>query len=543
MFLRITQFLRITRRERSEGERGSAIIAVIGISAVIMIFVAVSGSLMVGAMHFTDTTRAGVQAQAAAEAGIVAAQADLSKGVCSAPYTSTTAPVYTVTVAYQLPDITGTTWHQGCPSNNPDATMVKIVSVGSGTAFAPTTKTVETIFHYVPAVLPLPVQGTGPGVFGYQVIDSSVTNLVINQQGNSKPGIMFVNGSMNCQAGGYIQGDVILGGGSYSTTSACTINGDVFASDTVSIDNNSKILGNVVATGVIGGYSVTLAKGSTVNGSIVSEGPDSIGDKVGGSITAGPITGTTIINGAVGGSVVSASSVSIGSKGSVAGSVTRNKSGIPTPVLPVTVPPWIDFVYDPTVWVDAGGNPFTVVNAANCSSDVAAKINAATGPTIVNALAGSGCNSGAVNLSGLDLTLKSDVALFASSYQLKSQTITSSTPSIAGSERFWMITPDAVFGNQLPDCPVGAVKSQIDNQVVTDSSVDILIYTPCGLSSTGSSLWGQMYTNDIKFDNSFTLNFVPVGLPGWDLSTGQATSSGYVPGHLAAVFSSRNITG
>jgi cytoskeletal protein CcmA (bactofilin family) len=531
------------KRDRSDGERGSAILGVIGISAVIMIFVAMSGTILVGAMHFTDSTRAGVQAQAAAEAGIVAAQADLTKGICNAPYASSTAPVYTVTLAYQLPDITGTTWHSGCPTNNADVKMVKIVSVGSGTALSPSTKKVETIFNYVPAILAQPVQGTGPGVFGYQVVDSSVTNLTIKQQGNSKPGIMFVNGSMTCQSGGFIQGDIILGGGSYSTTSACTINGDVYASNTVSIANNSSILGNVVATGVIGGYSVTLAKGSTINGSIVSEGPDSIGDKVGGSITAGPITGTTTINGAVGGSVVSASSVSIGSKGSVAGSVTQNKSGIPTPVLPVVVPPWIDFVYDPTVWVDASGNPFTVVNVSNCSSDVAAKINAATGPTIVNALAGSGCNGGAVNLTGLNLTLKSDIALFANSYQLKSQTITSNTPSIAGAERLWMITPDAVFGNKLPDCPAGAAKSEIDNQVVTDASVDILIYTPCGLASTGSSLWGQMYTNDVKFDNSFVLNFVPVGLPGWDLSTGQQTGTPPVPGHLAAVFSSRNITG
>lgn len=538
-------FLGITgKRDRSESsERGAAIIAVIGISAVIMIFVAVSGGLLVGAMHFTDTTRAGVQAQAAAEAGVVVAQADLNKGVCIAPYTSTMAPVYTVTVAYQLPSVTGTTWHPGCPSNDSHLTMVKIVSVGSGIAFAATTKTVETIFNYTPAVLPKPVQGTGPGVYGYSVVDSSVTNLTIKQQGSSKPGIMFVNGSMNCQSGGYIQGDVILGGGSYSTTSACTINGDVYAGKTVSIGNGSSILGNVLALGVSGGYSVTLAKGSTINGNITSEGPDSIGDNVGGNILAGPLTGKTVITGAVGGSVVAAGTVSIGSNGSVAGSVTQGKSGITTPVMPTTVPPWVDFVYDPLAWVDASGNFFTVVNATDCSTDVAAKINAATGPTIVNTLAGSGCNGGAVNLSGLNLTFQADVALFAKSYQLKSQTITSTTPAVPASRHFWMITPDAVPGNQLPDCPAGAVKSAIGNQVVTDSSVDTMMYSPCGLGSTGSALWGQVYVSDIKFDNSFVLNFVPVGLPGWDLGTGQATSSVYVPGHLSAVFSSRNITG
>lgn len=538
MFLRVARHLR-----RSEsGQRGSAIIAVIGISAVVMIFVTVSGTLVVGAMHFTGSTRAGVQAQAAAEAGVVVAQADLTSGVCNAPYSQSTAPKYSVTVAYQLPDISGTTWHSGCPTNNPDVKMVKIVSVGSGSG-STTTKTVETIFNYVPAVLPQPVQGTGPGVYGYAVVDSTITNLTINQQGTTRPSLVFANGSMTCQSGGYLQGDVILAGGSYSTTSACTVNGDVYASNSVSISNNSSILGNVVATGVVGGYSVTLAKGSTINGSIVSEGPESIGDKVGGSITAGPVTGTTAINGAVGGSVVSAGSVSVGSKGSVAGSITTNKSGIPTPVLPITVGPWVDFGYAPGDWVDASGNPFTVVNATNCASDVAAKINAASGPTIVNTLSGSGCNGGAVNLTGLNLTLKTDVALFANSYELKSQTITSSTPTIKGSERLWMITPDANLTNKQPDCPTGASQSQLDNQVVDSSSVYIMMYTPCGLGSTGSSIWGQIYASDVKFDNNFVLNFVAVGLPGWDLGTGVHISSSYVPGHLSSEFSSRNISG
>jgi len=537
-------FLRIARRLRHSGspEQGSAIIAVIGIAAVILIFVTVSGNLLVGAMHFSSSTRAGVQAQSAAEAGVVVAEADLTKGVCNAPYSSSVAPVYSVKVSYQLPDISGTTWHAGCPSNNPDVKMVKIVSTGSGTG-STTKKIVETIFNYIPAVLPQPVQGTGPGVFGYAVADSSITNLTINQQGTTRPSLVFANGSMTCQSGGYLQGDVILGGGSYSTTSACTVNGDVYASNSVSISNNSSILGNVVATGVVGGYSVTLAKGSTINGNIVSEGPDSVGDKVGGSITAGPLTGTTAINGAVGGSVVSAGSVSVGSKGSVAGSITKNKTGIPTPVLPVTAPPWADFGYVPGDWVDPSGNPYTVVNVTNCAADVAAKINAATGPTIVNALSGSGCNGGFVNLTGQNLTLKADVALFANGYELKSQTITSSTPTIKGAERLWMITPDANLTNSKPDCPTGGSQSLLDNQVVNDSSVDIMLYTPCGLGSTGSSIWGQIYASDVKFDNNFVLNFVAVGLPGWDLGIGVHNSTSYVPGHLSSIFSSRNITG
>lgn len=529
-----------TSRRACDGEAGAALIAVIGISAVIMIFVAMTGTMLVAGLHFSDTTRGGVQAQAAAEAGIAVAQADLSKSVCNAPYTSTTSPVYTVNVSYQLPDVTGTVWHPGCPTTNPDVKMVKIVSIGSGAAFAATTKTVESIFNYTPAVLPKPVQGTGAGVFGWQVTDTTITNLTITQQGTSKPGMMFVNGSLSCQSGGSVQGSVILGGGSYSTTSACTINGDVYASTAVSIGNNSTILGNVVALGTSGGYSVSLAGGSKVNGNITAEGPVSIGGTVGGSITSGPLTGSSSVSGSVGGSFVSAGTVSGANK--VTGTVTQNKAGVPTPVMPL-VPPWVDFGYNPPDWVDATGAPFTVVNASNCKSDVAAKINAATGPTIINALAGSGCNSQHVDLSGLNLTLKTDVVLFATSYQLKSETITSSTPSVASSQRLWMITPDANLTNKSPDCPTNASPSEIDNQVTTDASVDMFLYTPCGLSSTGSQMWGQIYTLDVKFDNSYVLNFVPVGLPGWNLADATHTSTSFIPGFLGAVFSSRNITG
>ena len=529
-------------RTRARGERdgGAALIAVIGITAVIMIFVATTGSVLVGALHFSANTRGGVQAQAAAEAGIAVAQADLSKSVCNAPYTSATTPSYTVNVSYQLPDITGTAWHPGCPTTNPDVKLVKIVSVGSSTSSVSTTKKVETIFNYTPAILPKPVQGTGAGVFGWQVTDTTITNLTITQQGTSKPGMMFVNGSLSCQAGGSVQGSVILGGGSYSTTSACTINGDVFASTAVSIGNNSTILGNVVALGLSSGKSVTLAGGSKVNGSITAEGPVSIGGTVGGSVTSGPLTGSSSVSGSVGGSFVSAGTVT--KTGTISGTVTQNKTGIPTPTMPV-VPPWVDFGYNPPDWVDATAAPYTVVNATNCKADVAAKINAATGPTIINALAGSGCNSQHVDLSGLNLTLKTDVVLFATSYQLKNQTITSSTPSVASAQRLWMITPDANLTNKAPDCPTNASPSEIDNQVTTNASVDMFLYTPCGLSSTGSQMWGQIYTLDVKFDNSYVLNFVPVGLPGWNLGDGTHTSTSITPGYLGAVFSSRNISG
>ncbi|WP_158865659.1 polymer-forming cytoskeletal protein [Leifsonia sp. AG29] len=523
---------RLRFRFRRRGERGGALVAVVGLAAVMMAFILLSSSMIVTSFRYSDTTRGGVQAQAAAQAGIAVAAAQLTQGTCALPYTSSVTPKYSVSISYQR-TVSGTTWLTGCPSNATDVNKVKIVSVGTSQSSTAATRTVEAIYNYIPYNPGQGITGSGSAVYGYNVTDGTITNLTITQSGTSSPGIEFKNGSASCQTGGSIQGDVILGDGIYKSPSGCTINGDLWASATVQIGNNSVITGNVHASGSTSPV-VQVANGAQINGNITSSGPVSISGSVGGSVIAGPTTGASSVSGSVGGTFKTAGTVSVSGSGLPASRVFQNQTGIVTPAPPV-VPNWVDFNYNLADWTG-----FTQQIPTSCTgSTVAAAINAATTPTVV--YASSVCPAGMVNLSGNNLTLNTDVVLIADAFDLKSQTLTSASGT--GTHRLYIVSPDRVADAQ-PTCPAPAQTTKIENQVVTDSSLDIMIYTPCGLSNSGSAWWGQIYAANIAFNNSFTLHFISMGLPGVNFDNGTYTPpTPPVPGHLDTVYSVRNISG
>lgn len=524
--------LRLSLR-RSDRERGGALVAVVGVAALMMAFILLSSSMLVTSFRYSDTTRGGVQAQAAAQAGIATVAAQLTQGTCSLPYTSSTNPKYSVTISYQR-TVSGTTWLSGCPSIATDVNKVKLVSVGTSPTSTAATRKVEAVYNYIPYNPGQSITGSGSAVYGYNVTDGTITNLTITQSGTSSPGIEFKNGSASCQTGGSIQGDVILGDGIYRSPSGCTINGDLWASATVQIGNNSVITGNVHATGTTSPV-VQVANGAQINGNITSSGPVSIAGSVGGSVIAGPQTGASSVSGSVGGTFKTSGTVSVSGSGLPSSRVFQNQTGIVTPQPPV-VPNWVDFDYRLADWTG-----FTEQIPSSCQgSTVAGAINAASTPTVV--YASSTCPTAMVDLSGRDLTLKTDVVLVADLFDMKNETITAAAGT--GSHRLYIISPDKI-ANATPDCTAGAsAQSKIENQVDTDPSVSVMIYTPCGLSNSGSAWWGQIYAKNIAFNNSFTLHFVSMGLPGVNFDNGTYTPpTPPVPGHLDTVFSVRNISG
>lgn len=522
--------VRLGRRD----DTGGALVAVVGLAAVLMAFILLSSSMLVTSFRYSDTTRAGVQAQAAAQAGVAVVAAQLTQGTCTLPYASSTTPKYSVTVSYQR-TVTGTSWLSGCPSTASDVTKVRLVSVGTANAYTAVQRTEEAIYNYIPMNPGQSIVGSGAAVYGYNVTDATLTNLTINQSGGSgyAPGIEFKSGNVSCQTGGTIQGDVILGSGIYRSPSGCTINGDLWASNTVQIGNNSVITGNVHASGTTSPV-VQVAGGASVNGNITSSGPVSISGTVGGSVIAGPTAGQSTVSGTVTGSFTTAGTVSV--TGHVGSVVTSSSIVNPTPP---TVPPWVDFAYHHSDWVIPGTTTlFDEVVPSSCSSTaIAGLINAATVQRIV--LANSTCPGAVVNVQ-TNLTLKTDVVLVADAYDIKGLTITSAAGT--GTHRLWIISPDTL-ANQAPTC-ASTGTTKIENQVITDPSVDIFLYTPCGLTNSGSTWWGQIYSASIAFNNNFTLNFVSMGLPGVNFGTGQYTSpTPPTPGHLDTVFSVRNISG
>ncbi|MFE4467549.1 hypothetical protein ACFRFH_01930 [Leifsonia sp. NPDC056824] len=527
------------RLPRRSDERGGALVAVIGVAAVLMAFLLLGSSMVVTSFRYSDTSRAAVQAQAAAQAGVAVVAAQMSQGACTLPYTSSVTPKYSVTLSYQR-TVTGTTWITGCPSIASDVNKVKIVSVGTASAWSAITRTVETIYNYIPFTPGQSIQGSGAAVYGYGVTDSTITNLTITQSGTNSPGIEFRSGNASCQTGGTIQGDVILGSGSYQSPSGCTINGDLWASNTVQVGNKSVITGNVHGSGT-GSPIVTVANGAQVNGNVTSSGPVSIVGSVGGSVIAGPAGGQSTVSGSVGGTFQTAGTVSVSGGGLPASRITQNVSGIVTPT-PPTVPNWVDFAYHHSDWANSSGVLWPESVPATCNGpDVAAAINAAITPTVV--LANSKCPLGMVSLtgSGSNITLKADVALITDAFDLKSLTITSAPGT--GTHRLYIVTPDSLK-DSAPTCPTQALTTKIENQVVNDATAPIMIYTPCVLANTGSTWWGQIYSAGVGFNNSYTLNFVSMGLPGVNFNDGTySPPTPPVPGHLDTVFSTRNISG
>ena len=530
-------------------------LAVLGVMAVSGIIAVTTTALSLHALGFTTSTRAGVQAQAAAEAGIDYAAAQLATLSCQSQYSSSSAPIFTVTVSYSTlltsPGDVDTSWNTGCPTTT-SAQRVKLVSTGTASALGVAGnssgdhRVVEAIYPYTPNSSPYTIIPSGAALYAFAQADPTINNLTITQASTTRAIIEYLSGSATCTSGSTIAGDVILGSGGLSVTSGCTINGDLWAANTVNIQSG-EVTGNLhVAGDGGGGYSVSLSNSSTVDGDVYSGGPGSFGGLIGGDVVAGPRSGLSTFNNqaSVGGSVVSAGTISA-PVGAIKGTISQNQSGIVTPIVP-TVPRWIDYAYSPGDWQTSAPTTCTSTSISawdlTCNagfyalltmkvcdtSTLASALITAQNSTVPMILDTRICGP-ITSLGGYNLTLKSNLVIVASGFSLKSNAITSSDST---DKSFWMITPDGNL-NRTPDCPSNS-SATIGNSVTVGSHVGAMIYTPCIISNSGDVWRGQMYASSINTSSSFTLNFLPLGLPTVNLSTGE-----YLPPAGTGVLGSR----
>jgi cytoskeletal protein CcmA (bactofilin family) len=494
----------------------------IGMTATAGIVAITITSSSIHAIGYTTSSRSGVQAQAAAEAGIDYAAAHLGASLCQAQYTTTTEPAFTVTVASSTlatsSGDTDTSWVNGCPTSAL-VKRVKLVSTGTANTLgvagnsSGNSRKVEAIYPYVPTP-PIWLTASGAAMYSFSQSDSTVNNLDINTLTSTPATIQYLSGSAQCTSGSTINGSVILGQGGASLASGCLINGDLFASGTVSLQS-ARVTGNVSADN--GTYpSVSLSNSATVDGNIYAAGPVLVQGAAGGNIIAGPAGGVTKITGTVAGSVIVAGTVN--NSGSVLGTITQNRAGIVAPTIPF-VPGWVDYPYSATDWPG-----FTELVMTDCSSaGFATAMNTvltSSTPRILNALA---CGSG-LDFGGLSATsrLKSDLAIISNSFKFSGNDLESTDTT---DKKLWLIIPDrGVASNHLPDCPSGG-SFTMTNHVKVGSHVNALIYSPCTITNSADVWQGQIYAAGTKTSNAFTLNYVPIGIPGVNLSTGQQTSS------------------
>ncbi len=490
-------------------ERGSAFVAVLGIMGLASLVTMTVSGLSIGALNYTDTTRSGVQAQSAAESGIAVAAAALAASNCQPSFSSSTDPVYSVDVFFATSSTPGT-WYAGCPTTT-DADQIRFLSTGTAGTIS---KKVEALYNFTPNPPSYVITPSGPAIYAYAQTDTTVSNLTLNQASTTRPTIQYFSGSATCTAGTTINGDVILGSGAASVTSGCTINGDLWASSTVDVQSGT-VTGNVNAAGVVSGTSVSLSSSAVVGGSIFAAGPVSIAGTTGANIVAGPTDGLSTFStqSEVGGSLVAAGSASY-RVGNIAGTVTTNQSGIVIPVTPA-VPGWVDYAYSAGDWITSTGAPYSVLALTSCDSTTLANalntVQTSLTPIILDT---RGCST-PPDFRGYNLTLNSDTVIVANAFTLGSNDIQSSDTT---EKRLWIIIPDTTADSQ-PTCPTNGY-AKIVNHVTVGDEVGAMIYSPCSIANSGDVWRGQLYASSVQSSSAFTLNYLPIGLPTVNLSTG-----------------------
>lgn len=547
-------FLARTVRDDHKGERGGAMLVAIGMTAVAGIIAITITSSSLYAVGYTTSTRSGVQAQAAAEAGIDFAAANLATAVCQAQYGPTLIePKFIVGVSYSLltASATGdndTSWQSGCPTLA--AKRVKLVSLGTATILglagnsSGDRRKVEAVYPYAPTQ-----PGTGAAIYSFAQTDTTVNNLTIRATAGTPATMQYLSGSMNCTSGSVVEGSVILGLGGASLSSGCQINGDLFVSGSVDLQN-STVRGNVTADS--GTYpSVSLSNSATVLGSLYAGGPVKMQGATGGDIIAGPGMGTSNISGTVGGSVIVSGNVNYTGPLRSPTNITVGQTGMIAPIIPV-VPGWLDYPFAPadqTRWTNLG---YTELALTDCSAvPFRAAMNTvltSTAPRVLNAL---GCGAGGLDFSLLtspssrDITLKSNLVIVANAFKFSQNNLDSSDGT---DKNLWLIIPDRGLGgnpldppNRAPDCPLGSV-FKMTNNVTVGSHVNALIYSPCTITNAADVWQGQIYARGSQTANAFRLNYVPIGIPGYDFNTGLPIDpSAPTTGVLGARTALRNI--
>lgn len=525
MFL--TRIVRHLRRD----DDGIAMVAVIGLMAVGIIVTAVIGATLAGSLSYTSATRAGVQSQASAEAGIAAAREGLIIGTCVARggvYENVPGetPSYMATV--WVPS--GASWVRGCPTSL--AQQVRILSTGYANAPAVGTASFgdETSLEAVLSSVAVSggVVATGPAVYAFNSTGFGGSGTLVAVDGSS-PSVLIRTGDVTCSGSSGGVADWVVEEGSLTISGSCRISGNVWAENRVNMSGSVQVGGNVVANGITNASSRILGNAWSTADITLSGG----GDHIQGNATAQTLVmnSSTRIRGNAW--VYGATSMTWGSqidgrlttqsltRPSGAGSIGQltivpagpGASPYLTPPRPF-VPDWVDFPYRVSDWPG-----YTIVTLTTCSDATYASALATIGtnPGLIDARS---C-SGGFSLGGnTKLTLQNNLTIVANRFTLQgSAGFNASAP-----RQLRLIIPDENLDDNVPTCPSGGAFS-IGGNVTFQSPISTMIYTPCEADiASGLYIKGQLFAGQASLGGAATIAYVPIGLPNVNLSTGEQSA-------------------
>ncbi len=513
----LTSLLRRTG-SRSD-DRGNAMIAVIGLLAVTsMITMTVTGAT-VQALSYTSLTRAGVQSNAAAEAGVDAMLAQLFADACPATgelaatqgsvdpsLTGPAAdePFFVATVAQRIS--TSASWTAGCPVGA--TTQIRIQSTGFATdigvaesASAGDTSAVQAVYEWTPGANSAAV--TGAAVFSYGTPGLSNSLELLSFNGNSA-NVIVAEGNIVCSNSVYVEGDIVAANGNISLNNTCSAGGNVWASGTVSLQGNKTIGGDVIAAGP---GLTTIDPSTTIGGGVYARGEiDSWGQRCSTGATGWDAAGD-------------ACSVA---RNTGADPVFYNRLDVEAPTKPL----WVDVDFVAADWVSRGWTVRTwtgaclIDNKTSKDAPVAA-LSTYTTPTVIDA---RGCSSFTISTSAkLTINMKTDLTFILPKTANIEDFTAVSSGSVDRALRF--ITPDTVADGK--PTLTGCGRIDINNQNELEAPIAVIVYSPCAIYNSNQLTWrGQYYGSTVTFSNNSELTYVPIGIPGFDLGNGAGGPGG-----------------
>jgi Tfp pilus assembly protein PilX len=470
--------LRRWEQFRKANERGSALVAVLGVMVVGLMLTTLIASSVVGAFGFSSSTRAAVQSHAAADAGVAAARAGLYiAGNCAAQptpaqYSSTGSLTYTAIVRFDA----GSGFQAGCPT----LTTTRVQIVSTGTALSPgvagatagNTRTVEATFNYItPGPHP-----SGPAIDLYSggtVEANSTLDL------SESAGLLIQNGNLYCDKNNtVINGDVVVTG-NLTFDGTCSVNGNATVSGSATLGSGS-ILGNLSSasvspnppgTQVTGTYTQTTSFPPTSPWTDVGYAPSDWVDSTGQPfqvMTAPTDVSCTLSSGNLGGTASPGKGVIINMLGCPGGPSASNNTSI------------------------------------SLTSDVVIFANQFDFGS-VNSLTFGSSNTSVHRL------------WFITPDYVVNQQPTCNYPS-----------PYPYYDPSLPTQGDFVVKNSYSASEVfsTTNLVQAMLYTPCAFVGKNGFTWnGQIYAGGYSYlQNNPTFTNDPVGIAGYDFTTGDRST-------------------
>ena len=500
-------------------DRGSALLAVVGIMAVMAVVATTVIGVTLSSLRVSGAIRANVQAQAAAEAGIDYTAASLARAVCPAITPPANAPVFTVAVSHTTS--AAGSYISGCPTGS--FATVRVVSTGrADTAVAAgltrATRTVEAVYRAVPTATSS--TAAAASMYSYSNVGFFGSSQIQILNG-VKPVVQVLHGHAKCVGSGVVQADVVVAEGTLDLAGSCQIFGSAWAKLPATLAESSIVHGSLTAP------ALTSSGSSIVGGDAwLTQNLDMIdSSQVLGSATAAAITldGSSI----VGKDAWSSGQTSLQSTAQIIGNLTAQSlvgnttrvggektivpagPGVgPAPSNTPAVPGWVDVDYTASDWTG-----FAIVTAPSACNFLALQpilnLHAAT-PVVIDA---RGCSNGIRTIGAEILTLRNDTAIIAAQFDLQG----SAQFQSSGPAKLWLITPDDV-ANGVPDCPTGGA-SRVAGSFISGANIATLLYSPCEARLEGSAIWhGQIYSGESSLAGSSIFRYAPVLVPGANLA-------------------------